>query len=172
MKHFFLISIFWLCHRQYETLVTQSGIEPSPPALEAWSLNHWTAREVMRGTFCGSNQTSSDDKSCGQSIFLPEYASHPLPHALVLPILESQPQGLIWPRWNAPDPLVIICAHYATYVSFLVFFIVIVQSFICVHCLWPHGLQRARLSCPSRSPRACSNSCPLNQWCHPTTLYS
>ena len=89
------ISIFWLCHRQYETLVTQSGIEPSPPALEAWSLNHWTAREVMRGTFCGSNQTSSDDKSCGQSIFLPEYASHPLPHALVLPILESQPQGLI-----------------------------------------------------------------------------
>ena len=35
-------------------------------------------------------------------------------------------------------------------------------------CLWPHGLQHARLHCPSPSPRACSNSCPLSQWCHPT----
>ena len=34
--------------------------------------------------------------------------------------------------------------------------------------LWPHGLQHARLPCPSPSPRACSNSCPLSQWCHPT----
>ena len=34
--------------------------------------------------------------------------------------------------------------------------------------LQPHGLQHARLPCPSQSPRACSNSCPLSQWCHPT----
>ena len=33
--------------------------------------------------------------------------------------------------------------------------------------LRPHGLQRARLPCPSPTPRACSNSCPLSQWCHP-----
>ena len=25
-----------------------------------------------------------------------------------------------------------------------------------------------RLPCPSLSPGACSNSCPLSQWCHPT----
>ena len=25
-----------------------------------------------------------------------------------------------------------------------------------------------RLPCPSPSPRVCSNSCPLSQWCHPT----
>ena len=31
-----------------------------------------------------------------------------------------------------------------------------------------HGHQHARLPCPLQSPRACSNSCPLNQWCHPT----
>ena len=31
-----------------------------------------------------------------------------------------------------------------------------------------HGVQRARLPCPSPSPRVCSNSCPLCQWCHPT----
>ena len=32
----------------------------------------------------------------------------------------------------------------------------------------PHGLQHTRLPCPSPSPRACSNSCLLSQWCHPT----
>ena len=34
--------------------------------------------------------------------------------------------------------------------------------------LQPNGLQHARLPCPSPSPRACSNSCPLNQRPHPT----
>ena len=33
--------------------------------------------------------------------------------------------------------------------------------------LQPHGLQHARLPCPLPSPRPCSNSCPLSQWCHP-----
>ena len=33
--------------------------------------------------------------------------------------------------------------------------------------LWPHRLQHARLPCPSLSLRVCSNSCPLNWWCHP-----
>ena len=33
--------------------------------------------------------------------------------------------------------------------------------------LWPYGLQHARLPCPSPTPEACSNSCPLSQWCHP-----
>ena len=34
--------------------------------------------------------------------------------------------------------------------------------------LWPHGLQHARLPCPSPSPGVFSNTCPLSQWCHPT----
>ena len=33
---------------------------------------------------------------------------------------------------------------------------------------WPHGLQHATLYCPLPSPWACSNSCPMRQWCHPT----
>ena len=32
----------------------------------------------------------------------------------------------------------------------------------------PHVLQHARPPCPSPSPEACSNSCPLSRWCHPT----
>ena len=38
--------------------------------------------------------------------------------------------------------------------------------------LWPHGLQHSRPPCPSPSPRACSNSCSLSQWCHPAILNS
>ena len=34
--------------------------------------------------------------------------------------------------------------------------------------LWPHGSQYARPPSPSPVPRACSNSYPLSQWCHPT----
>ena len=36
------------------------------------------------------------------------------------------------------------------------------------YSLQPHGLQLARLPCPSPSPGAWSTSCPLSQWCHPT----
>ena len=38
--------------------------------------------------------------------------------------------------------------------------------------LWPRELQRARLPHPSPSPGACSNSCPLSRWCHPTVSSS
>ena len=38
--------------------------------------------------------------------------------------------------------------------------------------LQPHGLQHSRLPCPLPTPGACSNSCPLSLWCHPTILSS
>ena len=31
--------------------------------------------------------------------------------------------------------------------------------------LWRLGLLRSRLPCPPLSPRVCSDSCPLSQWC-------
>ena len=31
----------------------------------------------------------------------------------------------------------------------------------------PHELQHSRPPCPPPTPRVYSNSCPLNQWCHP-----
>ena len=48
------------------------------------------------------------------------------------------------------------------------FAVVLVQLLIPFDSLWLHGLQHARLPCPSPSPGACSNSCPLSRWCHPT----
>ena len=38
--------------------------------------------------------------------------------------------------------------------------------------LQPHGLQHIRLPCPSPSSGTCSYSCPLSQWCHPTSSSS
>ena len=34
--------------------------------------------------------------------------------------------------------------------------------------LWPHGVQHARLPCPSPTPKVCSNSCLSSWWCHST----
>ena len=34
--------------------------------------------------------------------------------------------------------------------------------------LWPHELQHTRSPCPSPTPGAYPNSCPLSRWCHPT----
>ena len=36
----------------------------------------------------------------------------------------------------------------------------------------PHGLRHARPPCPSPTPGAYSSSCPLSQWCLPTTSSS
>ena len=33
--------------------------------------------------------------------------------------------------------------------------------------LCTHGLQHARIPCPSPTPGAYSNSCPSSRWCHP-----
>ena len=38
--------------------------------------------------------------------------------------------------------------------------------------LRPHGLQHSRLPCPSPTPGAYSNSCPLSWWWHSTTSSS
>ena len=37
---------FWPHHGACGILVPRPRVEPEPPAVEAWSLNHWTAREV------------------------------------------------------------------------------------------------------------------------------
>ena len=40
--------IYWLHCTAYGILIPQPGIEPVSPTVEAWSPNHWTAREVPR----------------------------------------------------------------------------------------------------------------------------
>ena len=45
--------LFWSRRAACGILVPRPGIEPKPPALEVWSLNHWTAREVQGGILMG-----------------------------------------------------------------------------------------------------------------------
>ena len=52
------------------------------------------------------------------------------------------------------------CIHFLSSVQF--------SHSVVSNSLWPHGLQHARPPCPSPTPGACSNSCPLSRWCHPT----
>ena len=46
------------------------------------------------------------------------------------------------------------------------YFLLLFSCLVMSHSLRPHGLQHARLPCPSLSPGASSNS--SSRWCHPT----
>ena len=77
--------------------------------------------------------------------------------------------SLLSPRLPAPWPL---CSSFiSTIIITILFFTLSSVQFSCSvlsDSLQPHGLQHARLPCPSSTPRACSNSCTSSWWCHPT----
>jgi len=50
--------------------------------------------------------------------------------------------------------------------------IVVIQLLSCIQLFGTHELQHARLPCPLLSPRVCSSSCPLSQWCYLTVSSS
>jgi len=61
-------SFSWLRLEAWGILVPPPGIEPVSPALEAWSLNHWTAREVPRFVFWSDENFLELDRSGGDTI--------------------------------------------------------------------------------------------------------
>ena len=70
--------------------------------------------------------------------------------------------------------------YWCLYIYIYIYMCVCVCVCVCVsvqfslsvvsNSLQPHRLQDVRLPCPSPTPRACSNSCPLSRWCHPTSV--
>ena len=58
-----------------------------------------------------------------------------------------------------------VCTHTHTHIHIYQFSSV---AQLCSTLLRHHRLQHARLPCPSPTPGAYSDSCPLSQWCHPT----
>ena len=62
------------------------------------------------------------------------------------------------------------CSSVASLVNIAVF--IVFSHSVMSDSLWPHGLQHTRLPCPSPFPEACSNLCPLSQWCHPAISFS
>ena len=59
-----LFFTFWPRPIACGILVTRSGAEPMPPALESQSLNHWDNREVLKQSFLDQNQVIACILSC------------------------------------------------------------------------------------------------------------
>ena len=79
---------------------------------------------------------------------------------------------LTWGSWNR-TPYMTLLWHLSSKsykISLTEFFSSIQFSCsVMSDSLQPHRPQHTRPPCPSPTPRACSNSCPLSRWCHPTT---
>ena len=70
---------------------------------------------------------------------------------------------------NSPDPsLYSLPLPFSPLISFKSEVSPQISRSVVSNSLRPHGLQHARLPYPSPTSRACSNSCPLSRWCHPT----
>ena len=70
--------------------------------------------------------------------------------------------------WNMNKTCVLV-SNAATFVNFqFIYNIGSAQPLRCPTLCEPMGFVNTRLPCPSPTPRACSNSCPLSRWCHPT----
>ena len=76
--------------------------------------------------------------------------------------LKSQPVSLF--KWEKFGPSIL---HF-TEGGFEEHIAVAIQSLNHARLFETPRLQHTRLPCSSPSPRVCSNSCPLRQWCHPT----
>ena len=64
-------------------------------------------------------------------------------------------------------PCFLVHLFFVTYISSIQLSCSVVSE-----SLRSYGLQHNRLPCPSPTPGAYSNSCPLSQWCHPTITSS
>ena len=69
-------------------------------------------------------------------------------------------------------PLFLLLQSFPASRAFLMSTIKSVQSLSHVWLFVTPWLQHTRLPCPSTTPRASSNSCPLSRWCHPTIASS
>ena len=75
-----------------------------------------------------------------------------------------QSRILLFNQQNLKTPCTI---HSFIYSFFCKFSSVQFSHSVMSDSLRPHELQHTRPPCPSPSPRACSNSRPSSQWCHP-----
>ena len=131
-----------------------------------WNTFHFVkvSTELRHWITCRKSQTWYDWPACDsllvlQRLFFFQYVK-----------ITTRPMSLV----RKMRPLAITMGHTETRKSptgllelFVVFSCSVMSDF-----LRPHGLQHARLPCPSLSPGAYSNSCLLSQWCHPTILPS
>ena len=134
----------------------------------------------MEFTFCQRHQhacraipvwTASNSR-----LFWPIWAadSYPLLHppCSFFLFLHLQKLGAPW-GWDRKNTLLRGGACAGTSCLYLIqFSSVQSRHSVMSYSLQSHGLQHARLPCPSPTPGAYSNSCPLSWWWHPTNSSS
>ena len=86
----------------------------------------------------------------------PPYRPEPEMSSFLISQLLPETPGLLWRHWWD--------IFYNVLLSF--------SHSVVSDSLQPRGLQHGRLAYPSLSSRACSNSCLLSRWCHPTVSSS
>ena len=128
------------------------------PQVNSWSFSWVSPFECTKGLW--------------ESTWL---SRHPYPHAHVCscaPCLVHgsalHPGPLASPRAPSQPPPSPAAAQTSIFSLYLLKIVIKFSRSVVSDSLWPHGLQHCRLPCPSPIPRACSNSCPLSWWCHPT----
>ena len=88
--------------------------------------------------------------------------------------MQSNPTGFLQPNAASATatPPQCVCLLSLTVRNLDSILLLLLSCSVVSNSLRPHVLQHASLPCPSPSRGACSNSCPLNRWCHPTILSS
>ena len=79
--------------------------------------------------------------------------------------------------WLSSSVTISMCGLFPYHRAILQYHLAVLCAYVLSHSvvsdsLRPRGLQHSSLPCPSPTPRAYSNSCPLRWWYHPTILYS
>ena len=116
--------------------------------------SQWGSKDKIVNVTCLEQSWCSADSSL---YFL--WKTQSLPHHLLFPPsqLEKAIEGLIWHEGKS----VFASIHHELHR-------LLFSHSVMFESLQTHGLQHARLPCPSLFPRVYSNSCPLTRWCHPT----
>ena len=95
-------------------------------------------------------------------------------HSCILAWKNSMDRGASWATvYGVKKSWTRLSTNTHTHTQYeLIVLLLLFSHSIMSNSLRPHGLQHARLPCPSQSSQACSNSCPLSRWGHPTILSS
>ena len=88
--------------------------------------------------------------------------------AIPFPRGSSQPRDRTWVSHIAGRFFTRCLSHQRSTIYLFIYLSVRFSRSVMSDCLQWHGWQHTRVFCPSPTPGAYSNSCPLSWWCHPT----
>ena len=161
LSHVRLFATPWTAARQASLSITNSRSLPKPMSIESvMPSNHLILCLLLLPSIFPSIRVfpmSQLFASGGQSIGVSASAS-------VLAMITQNGSLLGWTGWISLQSKRLSRVFSNNSVQF--------SHSVVSDSLQLHELQHARPPCPSPTPKVYSDSCPLSQWCHPTTLSS